>query len=335
MEGAEPLVERDRAVGVVALEVLVVEVVRVAVGVDRALLADHDLLEAGMARHRRQAGMDQVEQRVHRVRGQHPVDQHAREVEQVLDRVHRQARPGAGVGVLVVQLVGDPVERRDVQQPVHQVEVDLAQQGDGEHQQREPDRMRVPGEPGHEAVGEDPERQDLVGGPDRHAAGQRPDHVVGGLAAEQEGPVVGRRPLGVVLELLPLCLADVEAQVERAEEQHGQREVAREHQRDPAGRQRPQGLDRGREVEPDADRDAGRRAGSRAAGSSGSRAASARSRPADRPDEHRRILDRLEGMPVAPAVALAIAGIVHGAVLPAPRRRDAAPRSRRSSRRRA
>src|SRR5258708_35910332 len=59
MEGAEPAVERNRAVMVVAFEILVMEVVRVAVRRDRRLLADDDALEPGMAVRRRQPGMKQ------------------------------------------------------------------------------------------------------------------------------------------------------------------------------------------------------------------------------------------------------------------------------------
>src|SRR5437762_14124552 len=66
MEGAEPAVERDRAVMVVALEVFVMEVVGIAVRCDRRLLADDDPLEPGMAVRRRQSGMKQLEQCVDR-----------------------------------------------------------------------------------------------------------------------------------------------------------------------------------------------------------------------------------------------------------------------------
>src|ERR1041385_8447313 len=59
VEGAEPAVERDRAVVVVAFEVLVMEVVGVAVRRDRRLLADEDALEPGVHVRRRQPGMQQ------------------------------------------------------------------------------------------------------------------------------------------------------------------------------------------------------------------------------------------------------------------------------------
>ena len=119
VESAEPLVERHRAVGIVALEIFVVEVVRVAVRCRRPRPSPTTILSkpvwpwAGD-----KAGMQQMEDRVDRVRRHDPVDEHAGEIEQVLDRMHRQPRPRPGIDVGVVQLVHGPIERRPVDQPV-------------------------------------------------------------------------------------------------------------------------------------------------------------------------------------------------------------------------
>ena len=61
VESPEPLVERDDAIGIIALEILVMEIVVVAVGIDGALLADDDLVEARVAGCRGKARMCQVE----------------------------------------------------------------------------------------------------------------------------------------------------------------------------------------------------------------------------------------------------------------------------------
>jgi len=54
--GAKKLIERNGAVGVVHLEVLVMQVMREGVGVDGGVLAEHNLVEADMADHRARAG---------------------------------------------------------------------------------------------------------------------------------------------------------------------------------------------------------------------------------------------------------------------------------------
>jgi hypothetical protein len=63
MESAEPFVDWHGTVGIVALEIFVMEVVGVALGIEESL-AHHHLVEACVARRRRQTGMQQVKQRV-------------------------------------------------------------------------------------------------------------------------------------------------------------------------------------------------------------------------------------------------------------------------------
>ena len=72
VERAEPPVERDRTVGVVDLEVLVVQVVGVAVGRQRAA-AELDPFVARVARHRCHGEVEQREHGVDRVGRHHPV----------------------------------------------------------------------------------------------------------------------------------------------------------------------------------------------------------------------------------------------------------------------
>ena len=201
---------------VVVLEVFVMEVVGIAVRCDRRLLADDDPLEPGMAVRRRQPGMKQLEQCVDRMRGHDPVDEHAGEIEQMLDRVHRDARPGARVDVVVMQLVHRAIERRPMNQPVHDVEMELAEQRDQQHEQHEPHRVGMPIEVRDDAVGEGPEGHRLVGGPDRDAAGEGPDQIVGQLAAEEERLVDAVEPLAVELEGRSLRFSGIERQVEQA-----------------------------------------------------------------------------------------------------------------------
>ena len=146
VERTEPAIERYGAVGVVDLEVLVVEIVRVAVGVERSV-ADLDPFEAGVPGHGCHQQMELVEQHVERVRRHDPVDRHRGEVAEVLQRVHRQPRPRPWIHVAVVERVHRLVERRHVDEPVHGVEVELAPDRHEQHDDDDPDRMVGPPQP--------------------------------------------------------------------------------------------------------------------------------------------------------------------------------------------
>ena len=127
VERPEPLVERDRPVGVVDLEVLVVEVVGIATGVDRPT-EQLDLVEPGVAGHGRHHQVERVEHGVDRVRRHDPVDRHGAEVEQA------GHGPGAepeedetdNVGPEVVCLLKDDSDARhhDVQVAIHDGQVE-------------------------------------------------------------------------------------------------------------------------------------------------------------------------------------------------------------------
>src|SRR5271155_3039683 len=51
VERAEPFIQRDRAVGIVTLEIFVMKIVGIAVRIDSAVLPDDNLFEAGVPRH--------------------------------------------------------------------------------------------------------------------------------------------------------------------------------------------------------------------------------------------------------------------------------------------
>jgi len=51
------------------------------------------------------------------------MQKHPREIEQMLDWVHRQTRPWAGVGVFMMQIVGSIIKRLPMCQPMGEVEV--------------------------------------------------------------------------------------------------------------------------------------------------------------------------------------------------------------------
>jgi len=103
--GAEPAVEGDFLAAVVAGENAVVKVVKVGAGGER--LFGKGFLEAVMAGGRtKRAGVFAVEEEMDGMGGDNEMDQGTAEIEEVLNGVHGQAGPGAGVGIFVVQVMG-------------------------------------------------------------------------------------------------------------------------------------------------------------------------------------------------------------------------------------
>ncbi|MER9165721.1 hypothetical protein [Mesorhizobium sp. M0715] len=103
MEGPEPLYrveERNSAIGVIALEILVMQVMLKAARIDCRIFGDRDFLKASVVLRRSQGGLIDKEQHMHGMRGDNYMHQDAGEVSQMLDRVHRQAGPGPGFTLL-------------------------------------------------------------------------------------------------------------------------------------------------------------------------------------------------------------------------------------------
>lgn len=130
---AKPLIERHRAVtAVVALEIPVMQVVKIALTDAVHVLAfRQQFVESDMTQCRREAGLLHVEDRMQRVRQQDPVEQYAAEIKNVFHRVHRHARPGADVGILMVQRVHRLIEETAVQKAVDKIEVGIADHRNG------------------------------------------------------------------------------------------------------------------------------------------------------------------------------------------------------------
>ena len=127
MKRAEPLIQGDHAVGIVALEILVVQIMLpTGQNLRAAVLANFDTIKACMPRGWRQSGVQQVKEDVKPARGQNQVGQHTAEVQEVLAGVHGKARPRTGVDVLVMMPMGQLIKRRPMQEPMHQVKVNLS-----------------------------------------------------------------------------------------------------------------------------------------------------------------------------------------------------------------
>ena len=111
-----------------------------------------------------------------------------------------------------------------MKEAVGQVEVDSVNDRNQRQQDDEPHRVRLPVVERQQAVGEGPQRDRLIGRPGGHAAGQSPEHVVTDLMAKQEGAALGRQGAGVVFELRPLTLKNVQIQVQGAVNEERQRQ---------------------------------------------------------------------------------------------------------------
>ena len=232
-EGAEPPVEGNDAVAVVALKIAVVEIVKIrargpfAVG-DRSL-------EAVVRTRRPERRVLHREDEVERVRRHHQVDQTHAKVESRLDGVHRHARPGDRVDVLVVQVVDAVVDRLPVDEPVHPVEMKFPPERDDEQPRHEPHGMPRPVEVRDVVVRIQPERQHLVARPHEQRDAGGPEDVVVNLVAKEELPAVLRGPAGVVFALRALAPKRVEIEMIGAVIEPHQDEIAQVDLADPAG----------------------------------------------------------------------------------------------------
>ena len=104
MESPEEVVPRHIKVAVVTFKITmmqVVEVVRI-----NPKLVDLNPIEARVSPSRADASMEQMKTSMNRMRGNHPMQKQPREIEKMLDRMHRQTRPWAGVGIFMMKIVG-------------------------------------------------------------------------------------------------------------------------------------------------------------------------------------------------------------------------------------
>ena len=154
MEGAKPLVQSHRTIGtVVAFEILVVEEMEVIVRLDLDAVFQDYPLESSMALGGRDAGVLQMEQGVDRVRRNDPVDEHAREIEQVLDRMHGKPGQRPDIDIVVVEIMDPAIQRGPMDQPMDQIEMHIADHRDDAHQRHAIIGMRAPTDVGQEVVG--------------------------------------------------------------------------------------------------------------------------------------------------------------------------------------
>lgn len=131
---AEPAVQREFLAAEVAVENSMVKVVKVGTGGERVFCKR--FFEAVMALRRTKHTCEfTIEEEVNGMGGNNEMDQDDAEIEEVLDRVHGQAGPGAGVRISVVQIMDGFEKGAPVDEAVDTVEMQVTPKGD----QTEPD----------------------------------------------------------------------------------------------------------------------------------------------------------------------------------------------------
>ena len=145
----------------------------------------------------------------------------------MLDRVHRNAGPGADIHIAMMQGVNIPVERPDMQQPVPPVEMERHPHAGAKHDSGEQHRIPGKGDRRHYPVGMRPQQHNRISAPDRDAAGQRPEHVVVNLIAKGKAPATAMAELRDIFGLVALLAKRVEKQVKPARKNHHHAEIQR------------------------------------------------------------------------------------------------------------
>ncbi len=208
MVAAEPSVPRHFHCSVVALEVAVVELVKVNAHFHLWVFVHHKIFKSGVAENGVRRLHIPVEQDVKRVAGDNQVDRKVGVEQQVFDRVHRDARPWADIDVSVVKGMGQLVERRPMKRAVDPVKMKAGPDRD-EHKERDkPDRVVREQHRWGIAICHRPKDKNLGGGPQRYPAGNMPEHVVQHLIVESESPVVARLIPRVEFCRITLTFAD-------------------------------------------------------------------------------------------------------------------------------
>ena len=123
MIGTKPIVQRHSAFPVVTLEETVMQLMETITSRYPLLPLKNQPLEAYMPQCWREGVVLGVHQHVNGMRGHDPVNQDTAEDNQVLNRMHGDARPRPDIDVFVMEVVNSPIERRPVQETMYPVEV--------------------------------------------------------------------------------------------------------------------------------------------------------------------------------------------------------------------
>ena len=136
--------------------------------------------------------------------GNHPMDQHGAQVNDMLNRMHRQPRPWANVNISMMQSMHIFVHEWDMKQPMDPIKVKTFPDWDQQKQRDKPYRMGRPGQHGRVAVCQSPKHYGFIACPNGHAAGQGPKHIIANLSTKRELLAVFHQWTGIIFEGLAL-----------------------------------------------------------------------------------------------------------------------------------
>ena len=135
------------------------------------------------------------------------------EIDDVLDRVHREARPGSDVDILMVKIMRGFIQRGPVCDAVRPVEMEQPPQLNAAEKDDEIDRLLPRIDIGYHLVGVGPHHQDFIGGPGDSSTDTTPEHIVPELVLPEEFPAAFRHPVRRVLVFQTLSLERPEFQM--------------------------------------------------------------------------------------------------------------------------
>ena len=161
------------------------------------------------------------------------VDQRAAKIEQMLQRVHRQPGPGAGVGVEVMHAVYIFKQGPPMNQAVDEIKVRIADNQDQKEQGHKPKRMLLEAQRWDEPVGGSPTIHNFVSGPNGQAEYERAEHIIVDLFSKEKLLSGFTLKAGVVFALFSAQSECVISQVQSAKNDQHQDQVAQQDQADP------------------------------------------------------------------------------------------------------
>jgi len=223
---AQPFIERNRPVRIIALEKLVVQIVGIAAGADCTTSDDH-AIETCMPLRGRESRMLQMEQHVQWMRRHNQMNQRSRKIKRMLDWMHRKAGPRPGIHVIVMQRMNPAIKRRPMNQAMNQIKVDIVKRRNEQQYREAIDRVLSPAYIRHVTIRKRPQYTGFIRRPDRYPASKSPDDVVDVLTPEEKGVIVRRRPFPIEFETVALGLPDIQEEMPPPENNQNEGGVAK------------------------------------------------------------------------------------------------------------
>ena len=237
MKSPEPDIERKINTAVVTFEIRMMKLVVEMAKYHPTALAKKHLMEAGVAKNGGQRQHVAMEHDQHRMRRHHQVDQHRAEIDDMFDRMHRNARPGDDIPIAMMHRMDMAVELTYMKKPVPPVEMKRNPDAGAKRNRQEYPRVGAERDSRNHRIGMRPEQKHQIGRPDGHTTGQRPENIVIDLTAKGEASTAPVPELRHVFAIISLPAQRVKEEVEASCKQQDHDEIQRIDDADPARRE--------------------------------------------------------------------------------------------------